>query len=80
MTKATHHHPLPYPQTPGSAHSWFRSHGVCVAHWARDLGLERQIVVDALRGKIKGHRGKAHRVAVALGIKPNPDSGKQSKA
>ncbi len=64
------HHPLPYPQTPESAHAALRAAGTCIAHWANDLGLTRMAVVDALRGKNKGHRGMAHQAAVALGLKP----------
>ena len=67
-----HHQPLTYPQTPATALATLRGKGICIAHWARDLGLPRAAVVDALRGKLKGHRGKAHRVAVALGLKPDP--------
>jgi gp16 family phage-associated protein len=64
------HVPLPYPQTPASAHAALRAAGICISHWARDLGLSRMAVADALRGKNKGHRGMAHRAAVALGLKP----------
>lgn len=67
--------PLPYPQTPESANAWFISHGICKAHWAQAQGFNRMILVDLLRGRLKGLRGEAHRVAVALGLKadPNPD-------
>lgn len=72
MKNSILHKPLPYPQTPESALAAFRRNGICVSHWARDLGLPRTAVVDALRGKAKGHRGMAHRAAVALGMKPAP--------
>jgi len=64
------HLPLPYPQTPESAHAALRAAGICISYWAHDLGLTRMAVVDALRGRNKGHRGMAHRAAVALGLKP----------
>lgn len=64
--------PLPYPQTAASANAWFITHGVCKAQWARDMGIERAILVDLLRGRLKGLRGEAHRAAIALGMKANP--------
>lgn len=73
MKTDAEHNPLPYPQTPASAKAWLHSRGICVSHWARDLHLSRAVVVDALRGRIKGRRGEAHRVAIALGLKPDPD-------
>lgn len=36
---------------------------------ARELGVSKQIVRGVLNGKLKGTRGDAHKVAVALGIK-----------
>lgn len=80
MKNTVNHQPLSYPQTPESAAAELRKHGICLIRWARDLGLPRWAVVDALRGKGKGHRGMAHRAAVALGIKPNPDNEKRTKA
>lgn len=73
MNTASQHHPLPYPQTPATALAWMRTHGICISHWARDLHFPRHLVVDCLRGRIKGDRGASHRVAIALGLKPNPD-------
>ncbi len=64
--------PLPYPQTAKSANAWFIRHGVCKSQWARDMGFDRSIVVDLLRGRLKGLRGEAHLAAVALGLKANP--------
>lgn len=75
MKKTTLHHPLPYPQTPETARAELRRHGICIAHWAKDMGVPRAVVVDLLRQRGKGHRGMAHRAAVALGLKPNPKKG-----
>lgn len=36
---------------------------------ARELGVDRAIVRGVLYGHLKGTRGDAHKVAVALGIK-----------
>ncbi|WP_122300425.1 DNA-binding protein [Pseudomonas syringae] len=66
--------PLPYPQTPESANSWFIRHGICKTHWASSHGFDRMTVVDLLRGRLKGLRGEAHHAAVALGLKANPAS------
>ncbi|MDR1424280.1 MAG: DNA-binding protein [Azoarcus sp.] len=70
----------PWPQTPESAARWFWKNHVCKARWARHFGFDRYTVVDLLRGKLKGHRGDAHRAAVALGLKPNPDNATQRRA
>jgi gp16 family phage-associated protein len=55
-----------------AARAWFVENGIAVAAWARDHKFSRQVVVDVLRGKSKCLRGDAHKVAVALGIKPEP--------
>lgn len=60
---------VPFPQTPQSAASWIRAHGLTVAGLARDNGLPRLILVDLLRGKLKGHYGHAHAGAIVLGLK-----------
>ena len=62
--------PLPYPQTPVSAHEWFRRNGVCVSHWARHFGVVRQDIADLLRGKSRGNFGRSHQAAILLGLKP----------
>jgi gp16 family phage-associated protein len=48
----------------------FADEGVCIADWARRHGFERKLVYRVLDGSAKGLRGKAHNIAVALGIKP----------
>ncbi|MFN3987606.1 MAG: hypothetical protein ACK4KV_19115 [Rhodocyclaceae bacterium] len=65
---------IPYPQTPASARAWIRAHGLCQTEIARTIGVNRLIVVDLLRGQLKGHRGDAHRAAIALGLKADPDT------
>lgn len=64
--------PLPYPQTPESANAWFISHGICKTDWAKAHEIHRAIVVDLLRGRLKGLRGESHRAAIALGLKADP--------
>lgn len=66
--------PLPYPQTPESAKAWFARHGINKSAWARDLGIDRMVMVDLLRGRLKGLRGEAHHAAIALGLKADPNT------
>lgn len=47
----------------------FRDAGISITEWANAHGFARMTVVDVLRGHRAGHRGEAHRVAVALGLK-----------
>lgn len=47
----------------------FRRLGISINSWAREHGVHHQIVRDLLDGKLKGHRGAAHRAAVLLGLK-----------
>lgn len=70
--------PLPYPQTPESANAWFIRHGICKTHWAQAQGINRMILVDLLRGRLKGLRGEAHNAAVALGLKADPNADHQA--
>ena len=65
---------LPYPQTPETAHQWLVDHGVAVTELARHNNLPRLVLVDLLRGRLRGHRGQAHRAAIVLGLKPNPET------
>lgn len=70
--------PLPYPQTPESARTLLRAHGVPLTQLADEIGVGRMTVVDLLRGIGKGRRGKCHRAAIALGLKPNPKALKRA--
>lgn len=66
--------PFPYPQTPNSALEYARAHGINISELARNFQLDRHVLVDLLRGKRKGLRGQAHRGAVLLGLKPDPQA------
>ena len=48
--------------------------GVAVAELARHNGLPRLVLVDLLRGRLRGHRGQAHNAAIVLGLKPEPEA------
>lgn len=64
---------IPFPQTPRSAWNHIREHGLNISALARDAGVDRSVLVDLLRGKLKGYRGEAHRGAVLLGLKRKPE-------
>ena len=66
---------VPYPQTPATSAAWIKAHGVAVAELARQHQLPRLVLVDLLRGKLRGHRGLAHQGAIVLGLKPEPKGG-----
>ncbi len=50
----------------------FRELGVPISQWARAKGFEPEIVYALLSGRVSGHSGMAHHVAVALGMKRRP--------
>nr|DAI22378.1 MAG TPA: hypothetical protein [Caudoviricetes sp.] len=64
--------PLPYPQTPETAHQYFIDHGINRSEWCRAMGLKIQVVSDLLRNQLKGTWGEAHIAAVKLGLKRDP--------
>lgn len=61
-----------YPKTPKQARAWFTNNGICITEWCAAHGLDRYIVTDLLRGRLKGNRGASHSAAVALGLKADP--------
>jgi len=61
-------------RTPAQARQHLRDNGITVVEFARQNGLDRHAVNDALRGVGKGNFGKSHEAAVALGIKRDPNS------
>ena len=56
----------------------FEAEGETVASWADAHGFPRDAVYAALSGRTRGKRGKAHQIAVALGIKHNPAQKEQT--
>jgi gp16 family phage-associated protein len=44
--------------------------GQSVADWARTHGFNVQITYSVLNGRLRARRGEAHKIAVALGLKP----------
>ncbi len=53
--------------------AWLSEHGISLSEWCRDNSVSRHTVNDLLRGKQHGYYGAAHRAAIALGLKPDPD-------
>lgn len=47
----------------------FDRRGVTFKHWALAHGFEPSEVYSMLNGRMRGRRGRAHQLAVALGLK-----------
>ncbi|GAB1439196.1 DNA-binding protein [Providencia sp.] len=46
--------------------------GITITQWAKDNGYSRNEVYRVLNGVVKAKYGKAHEIAVKLGLKPHP--------
>lgn len=44
--------------------------GVSAIDWARENGFDAHLVYGVLSGRSRASRGESHRIAVALGLKP----------
>lgn len=55
--------------TPDQVKQQFRARGLTLTQWAADHGYAREAVYRVLNGKDKAHFGRAHEIAVALGMK-----------
>lgn len=54
----------------------FLARGLTIADWAKQHGFKQDLVYSVLRGRVRGARGEAHKIAVALGLKdPNVSDG-----
>ena len=60
-------------RTPTQVKADFKAKGVAVADWAKEHGFEPIAVYQVLNGFTKATRGTAHKIAVALGMKADPD-------
>ncbi len=69
-------YPLPTekPLSPADVKLKFMAAGKPVAAWADANGYSRRYVYMVLNGQYKGHFGKAHEIAVALGLKLAPET------
>lgn len=63
-----------YPSSPKQSRLWFNQNGVCITEWCQWHRLDRYIVTDLLRGRLKGVRGESHRAAILLGLKADPST------
>lgn len=57
------------PEALERARRGFEDRGEAIKDWAAERGHDPHIVYFVLNGKLRGLRGKAHRVAVDLGLK-----------
>lgn len=55
--------------TPEKVKNRFRSQGRTVTDWANEHGYSRNLVYQVLNGQSKANYGKAHEIAVKLGLK-----------
>ncbi|HGE8345563.1 DNA-binding protein [Serratia ureilytica] len=55
--------------TPEQVKNRFRSQGRTVTDWAKEHGYSRNLVYQVLNGQSKANYGKAHEIAVKLGLK-----------
>lgn len=51
----------------------FAARGETISGWAERNGFRREEVYAMLAGRTSGRRGRAHALAVALGLKANPN-------
>lgn len=60
--------------TPDQVKKVLSEHGMSVRDFARTHGFSDSLVYAVLAGKNKATRGESHRIAVALGLKPAPNT------
>lgn len=59
--------------TPDQVKARLRREGKTITQWAAENGYARDRVYRVLGGVDKGHYGRAHEIAVKLGLKPAPE-------
>ncbi len=62
--------------TPEQLKQKFRREGLTFTAWAKENGYHPRNVIRLVNGFDKGHFGKAHEIAVKLGLKPGQPSAK----
>ena len=60
--------------TPDMFKASLRAEGKPITVWAKEQGFPILDVYRVLNGVYKAHYGRAHKIAVAAGIKPMPES------
>ena len=58
--------------TPEQVKTNLRQQGITITQWAEANGFPRAAVYRVLNGVEKAAYGRAHEIAVALGLKPKP--------
>lgn len=48
--------------------------GITIKQWADENGYDRETVYKVFQGVRKARYGRGHEIAVALGLKPNPEN------
>lgn len=66
-------------KTPEQVKAEFRSAGITVSRWALEQRVNPATVYQVLSGANQGRYGEGHRVAVMLGIKSAPASGRAAR-
>ena len=61
-------------KSPQEAKRWLQAQGLSVAEFSREHDLDQATTYQVLAGRKKGLRGKAHKAAIALGIKEGIES------
>lgn len=59
--------------TPDKVKQQFQQRGMTFTEWADQNGYKRGEVYRVLNGQAKAKYGKAHDIAVKLGLKPAPE-------
>lgn len=59
-------------KTPETVKLQFELHGLSIREWAQSQGFSERLVYAVLSGKSKGLRGECFRIAVALGLRQEP--------
>lgn len=49
----------------------FRARGLTITQWCKDNGYSRDDVYRVINGQLKANWGRAHEIAVKLGMKPS---------
>lgn len=63
---------MPKTKTPEQVKADLVAQGLTLSQWARSRNYTPREVCMVLNGQVKGRYGKAHEIAVALGIKASP--------
>ncbi|MGK0657612.1 MULTISPECIES: DNA-binding protein [unclassified Methylococcus] len=66
--------------TPDQFRSWLALQGITMADWARERGFRPREVSLVLNGQIKARYGRSFSIAVAMGLKPDPNRAQKQHA